>query len=98
MFALSLLDIRETLTPDLSFLDLDLLVQSQYLDFDHFLIPFLISEMQLFDAVRVVGMTPDQISVIEIIQIYDHDEVLTPGNLLKMRKFFSMIFFFRFES
>ena len=43
---------------------------------------FLFLDMQIFDTVRVVGMTPDNVSVIEIIRLFDHDEVLTPGKLV----------------
>ena len=35
--------------------------------------------MQLFDIVNLVGMTPDNIPVLDNIRIHDHDEVLTPG-------------------
>ena len=57
-----------------------------------------ISDMQLFDTVRVVGMTPDNVSVIEIIQFYDHDEILTPGKCYYSELFIQFSCIFRIES
>ena len=53
-------------------------------EFDFFLsfflhLPFLFSDMQLFDIVNLIGMTPDNIPVLENIRFHDHADVLTPG-------------------
>ena len=42
---------------------------------------FLLSDMQLFDIVSLVGMTQDNIPVLENIRVHDHNEILTPGKL-----------------
>ena len=35
--------------------------------------------MQLFDTVNVIGTTPDNASVLEIVRVHDHNEIFTPG-------------------